>query len=180
MSELLVDTGVWIDFLRGGDAALSEALLEERVIGHILVTGEIAMGSLADRSLPQAVRADDAEVLAMVEQRRLFILGLGCIDAHLLAATLLTAGQGWDARPAAARGGGGARDCGSGTCEAALTERRIAERALLREEIPFNPPPHIALPQQAPYIARQEGILHAGDGGWRPECSFLSVLSRLP
>lgn len=98
MSLLLVDTGIWIDHLRGGDAALSHALLQGRVLGHSMVTGEIAMGSLADRSgvlglmqrLPQAVRASDSEVLALIARRTLFSHGLGFIDAHLLAAALLT------------------------------------------------------------------------------------------
>lgn len=98
MSLLLADTGVWIDHLRGARHDLRPALLAGRVLGHALVTGEIAMGSLGDRAgilgllghLPQATRADDAEVLYLAERRRLFSLGLGFVDAHLLASTLLT------------------------------------------------------------------------------------------
>ena len=40
--------------------------------------------------LPQAQTAEDSEVLALVETRRLSVLGLGWIDAHLLASTRLT------------------------------------------------------------------------------------------
>jgi predicted nucleic acid-binding protein len=95
---LLVDTGIWIDFLRRGDARLERSLLAGQVLGHVLITGELAMGSLGDRAavlgllraLPQAERARDDEVIALVERQRLFSLGLGFIDAHLLAATLLT------------------------------------------------------------------------------------------
>ncbi|WP_353203724.1 type II toxin-antitoxin system VapC family toxin, partial [Sphingomonas sp.] len=95
---LLVDTGIWIDHLRSGDAVLGRVLLAGNVLGHPMVTGELAMGSLADRigfltllqRLPQAVRVSDAEVLALVERGTLFSRGLGFVDAHLLAATLLT------------------------------------------------------------------------------------------
>ncbi|MBY0283137.1 MAG: VapC toxin family PIN domain ribonuclease [Sphingomonas sp.] len=100
MSVLLVDTGVWIDHLRRGDATLGHLLMQGRVLGHAMVTGEIAMGSLANRptvlgalqQLPQAVRARDEEVIDLIERQALFSLGLGFIDAHLLAATLLTPG----------------------------------------------------------------------------------------
>ncbi|HYW16404.1 MAG TPA: VapC toxin family PIN domain ribonuclease [Allosphingosinicella sp.] len=95
---LLVDSAVWIDHLRLADADLQMQLDAQGVVGHPLVTGEVAMGSLADRravltllqQLPQAVRAEDSEVLTLVEQRMLFSLGLGFVDAHLLASCLLT------------------------------------------------------------------------------------------
>ena len=95
---LLVDSGIWIDHFRKTDDGLQRALLSTEVLGHPFVTGEIAMGSLRDRAsvieslrhLPQAHVAQDEEVLELVERRRLFSLGLGWIDAHLLAATLLS------------------------------------------------------------------------------------------
>jgi predicted nucleic acid-binding protein len=95
---LLVDSGIWIDHLRKSDAKLYDALMEERILGHPFVTGEIAMGSLKDRAttlgmlgrLPQAQRARDAEVFELVERGTLFSLGLGWVDAHLLASALLT------------------------------------------------------------------------------------------
>jgi predicted nucleic acid-binding protein len=95
---LLVDSGVWIDHFRKAEPALEAALVAGEVLGHAFVTGEIAMGSLRDRQtiieslqhLPQAQRAGEDEVLALVDRRGLFSLGLGWIDAHLLASTLLT------------------------------------------------------------------------------------------
>jgi predicted nucleic acid-binding protein len=95
---LLADTSVWIDHLRRGDADLSQALNDGRVLGHPMVTGEIAMGSLRDRAeildalqrLPQAIRATDEEVIDLVNRQRLFSQGLGFVDAHLLASALLT------------------------------------------------------------------------------------------
>lgn len=97
---LLVDSAVWIDHFRHANPNLQREFDARALVGHPLVTGEVAMGSLADRrsvlgllqDLPQAVRADDAEVLTLVERRRLFSLGLGFVDAHLLASCLLTPG----------------------------------------------------------------------------------------
>lgn len=95
---ILVDTSVWIDHLRSGDDRLVEYLEAERVLAHPMVIGEIAMGSLRRRDdvltllgdLPSAAVASDAEVLGLIDDRRLHGRGLGYIDAHLLAAALLT------------------------------------------------------------------------------------------
>lgn len=70
------------------------------VLTHPLVIGELAMGNLRNRdstlrllmNLPLAVVASHEEVLAYVSRQRLFGLGIGYIDAHLLASSLLTAG----------------------------------------------------------------------------------------
>jgi predicted nucleic acid-binding protein len=99
---ILVDTSIWIDHLRTGDPELAELLQNGHVLAHPWVIGELALGRLSRRSeilgllgnLPQAQTATDSEVLAMVEDRRLFGLGIGYVDAHLLAATLLTTGVG--------------------------------------------------------------------------------------
>ena len=95
---ILVDSSVWIDHLRVGDAALAERLELGIVLGHPFVLGELACGRLRNRTeilmlladLPQAVPAADAEVLAMIERHRLMGRGIGYVDAHLLASTLLT------------------------------------------------------------------------------------------
>ena len=76
-------------------------LLENgRVLAHPFVIGEIALGSLRQRSvvltslrdLPQATLANDNEVLLFIEREKLFGAGIGYVDAHLLAATKLTPG----------------------------------------------------------------------------------------
>ena len=95
---ILVDSSVWIDHLRVGDAALAERLELGIVLGHPIVLGELACGRLRNRTeilmlladLPQAVPAADAEVLAMIKRHRLIGRGIGYVDAHLLASTLLT------------------------------------------------------------------------------------------
>ena len=106
---ILVDTSVWIDHLRVGDGALRDFLDRGRVLGHPFVTGELALRNLnqrdivlrALRRLPQATVASHEEVLRLVEYQPLYGLGIGYVDAHLLAAVRLTAGAKlwtWDRR----------------------------------------------------------------------------------
>jgi len=95
---ILVDTSIWIDHLRTGDPELGELLRDSQVLAHPWVTGELALGHLSRRSeilgllqnLPQATVATDDEVLTLIDKRHLFGLGIGYVDAHLLAATTLT------------------------------------------------------------------------------------------
>ncbi len=97
---ILVDTSVWIDHLRGGDPELALLLQHGDVLAHPWVTGELALGHLSQRveilgllhNLPQAKAATDVEVLALIDNHQLFGLGIGYVDAHLLAATMLTTG----------------------------------------------------------------------------------------
>lgn len=95
---ILVDTSVWVDHLRKGEIALQRLLENEQVLSHPLVIGELAMGSLGQRSvvlsamqdLPGAKVAYDDEVLRFIADRKLFGLGIGYIGAHLLAAVQIT------------------------------------------------------------------------------------------
>jgi len=97
---ILVDSSVWIDHLRSSDAVLSGLLGGGQVLAHPFIIGELAMGSLrqrdvildALRDLPQVLVASDDEVLGFIGQHRLFGLGIGYVDAHLLAAARLTVG----------------------------------------------------------------------------------------
>ena len=97
---ILVDTSVWIDHLRDGDELLGSLLQDRKVLGHPFVTGEIALGSLRNREsvlrdltdLPQAPVAEYAEVLHFIEQNSLFAVGIGYVDAHLLASVQLAPG----------------------------------------------------------------------------------------
>ncbi len=99
---ILVDTSIWIDHLRIGDPKLAALLQDGQVLTHPWVIGELALGQLSRRSeilgllpnLPQAKAATDAEVMALIENQQLFGLGIGYVDAHLLAATMLTTGAG--------------------------------------------------------------------------------------
>jgi len=70
---------------------------DEEILIHPLVIGEIALGNLRNRAeimdrlrqMPSAARADDEEVLALIERHKMFGTGIGLVDAHLLASTLL-------------------------------------------------------------------------------------------
>jgi predicted nucleic acid-binding protein len=96
----LVDTSIWVDHIRAGNADLARLLDERGVLTHPLVIGEVVMGNLRDRRmfvhsmrrLPRATVATDEEVLGFVERHKLFGLGLSYADAHLLAALQLTPG----------------------------------------------------------------------------------------
>jgi predicted nucleic acid-binding protein len=97
---ILVDTSVWVDHLRKHEAGMRRLLGTGQVLAHPLVIGEIAMGSFKRRDLllkelsdlPQAKVAADDEVLHFVSGHTLFGLGIGYIDAHLLAAVRLMPG----------------------------------------------------------------------------------------
>ena len=97
---ILVDTSIWVDHLRAGDPKLVALLEDSQVLAHAWVTGELALGHLSRRgeilgllnNLPRATVATDVEVLTLIDNQHLFGLGIGYVDAHLLAATLLTPG----------------------------------------------------------------------------------------
>ena len=97
---ILVDTSVWVDHLRRGDAQMVALLEGAKVIVHPFIVGEIACGSLADREtvlellldLPMATVADAGEVLTFIQRHRLYGKGIGYVDVQLLAAVALTEG----------------------------------------------------------------------------------------
>lgn len=100
-SVLLADTSAWIAHLRRSDRTLASALDAGRVFVHPFVVGELACGTLRHREsflddlarLPQATHATHDEVMRLVERYRLAGMGIGWIDAHLLAAARLSDAQ---------------------------------------------------------------------------------------
>jgi predicted nucleic acid-binding protein len=97
---ILVDTSVWIDHLRHDDSALACLLNAGEVVIHPFVIGELALGNLKQRdvildtlsNMPRAKTASDEEALAFINQSKLYGLGIGYIDAHLLASVRLMPG----------------------------------------------------------------------------------------
>lgn len=95
---ILADTSVWIDHFRSGDRALNKALNQGQIVIHPFVTAELALGSLRDRArtlawldlLPQVRVAQMNEVRLMIEARRLYNMGIGLTDAHLIASVILS------------------------------------------------------------------------------------------
>jgi predicted nucleic acid-binding protein len=100
---ILVDTSVWIAHLQQGEPQLVRLLEEMNALTHPFVLGELALGRLQQRdeildllgNLPTAEVATPTEVLALVDQRDLAGCGIGWVDAHLLAAALLTDASLW-------------------------------------------------------------------------------------
>jgi hypothetical protein len=102
---VLVDTSIWVSHLAKGSAALRVLLERAEVLSHPLVIGELACGNIANRDeilallreLPRVRVAEHDEVLRFIEARRLSGRGLGFIDAHLLASSVLTKAPLWTA-----------------------------------------------------------------------------------
>jgi predicted nucleic acid-binding protein len=94
---ILVDTSVWIDHLGKGDKVMERLLDEGEILSHPLVIGELAMRNLHPREailrtllkLPQAMIATHDETLRLVSRQHLYGIGIGYVDAHLLAAARL-------------------------------------------------------------------------------------------
>jgi predicted nucleic acid-binding protein len=97
---ILVDTSVWIDHINASDPMLTTLLLEERVLAHPSVIGEISLGSLRDRDvvlgalldLPRAPVATPEETLYLIEREVLSNRGIGYVDTSLLASARLQPG----------------------------------------------------------------------------------------
>lgn len=94
---ILVDTSIWIDHMNKGGVDHLDYLLEgESVLTHPFLIGEIAMGSLRNRSAQLAMLSDlhmitvasDLEVRTLVESANLHGTGLSYVDAHLLTAAI--------------------------------------------------------------------------------------------
>ena len=100
--RVLVDTSVWVEFIRFGSPQLSHLLMQGRVLMHDMVMGEIACGSVLGRGERLAAMgelfkidaAEPSEVLKFIEKHQLFGCGIGYVDSHLLASVALTPGCG--------------------------------------------------------------------------------------
>jgi len=94
---ILADTSVWIDHFRSGNNELQRALNQGQIVIHPWIIAELALGSLRERTktlalldlLPQVRVAQPSELRLMIEARRLYDLGIGLTDAHLIASAFL-------------------------------------------------------------------------------------------
>jgi predicted nucleic acid-binding protein len=97
---ILVDTSIWVEHLRARSKTLETLLEDGQILAHPFVIGELALGHLEPRDvilsalsdLPRARSATDGEVLHLINRQGLAGLGIGYVDAHLLAAVRLTTG----------------------------------------------------------------------------------------
>jgi len=100
---ILVDTSVWIDHFRAGNERLKSLLFDQQVFCHRFIIGELACGTLRKRreilanlkALPEAHLVEHEEVMSFLKAHRLYGQGIGWVDAHLLASTLLTRSAIW-------------------------------------------------------------------------------------
>jgi predicted nucleic acid-binding protein len=94
---ILVDSSIWIDHFRHGDAELIKIVEDDRLLCHPFIVGELALGSLRERDAViaflaaqrEAVIATHAEVMTVIDRHSIFSMGIGYTDAHLLTSTLL-------------------------------------------------------------------------------------------
>lgn len=94
---ILVDTSVWIDHFYKSDEDLKALLFSNQICIHPFILGELSCGNISNRkeilSLLRTLRSIDLvldeEVFTLLEDRKLFGKGLGFIDIHLLAASLI-------------------------------------------------------------------------------------------
>lgn len=95
---ILVDTSVWVDHLRRGNAGLVGLLDKDHVVCHPFVIGELACGRLKNRDEILALLAalastevvEQAEALSFLHTHDLAGTGLGWIDVHLLASAAVS------------------------------------------------------------------------------------------
>lgn len=100
---ILIDTSVWVSHLRESISKLEQFLNKGEVICHPFVIGELASGSIKNRSeiisllsaLPKADTLTDEEVLLFIEKNNLMGKGLSLIDIHLLASAILSESALW-------------------------------------------------------------------------------------
>lgn len=94
---VLVDTSVWIDFLRQGNAKMKNLLEDGEVATHPLVVGELHIGNISKRKqflgllkdLPGITECSQAEVLYFIEERKLYGKGIGYTDAAILCSAII-------------------------------------------------------------------------------------------
>jgi predicted nucleic acid-binding protein len=94
---MLVDTSVWIDHVRRPESRLIELLNNNGVDVHPFVIGELACGHLRPRNeltlllgrLPSLPTVEHEEAMTFLERHKLHGRGIGWIDVHLLASTIL-------------------------------------------------------------------------------------------
>jgi predicted nucleic acid-binding protein len=105
---VLLDTSVWLQYLGGREPYLShvpQLLTQGAVLGHDFVYGELLIGDRGTRAtllallekIIAAPTVPHGEIVRFVRHRQLQAQGLGWIDAHLLAAALVTHARLWTA-----------------------------------------------------------------------------------
>lgn len=98
LAVVIVDTSIWVTHLRKGSRHLEELLLDAGVVCHPFIVGELACGDIRNRdeflsllqSLPMVPTVTPDELLFFIERNKLMGMGIGFVDAHLLASAQLS------------------------------------------------------------------------------------------
>lgn len=100
---ILIDTSIWIRHFKSPNERLVSLLSDNQVAIHEFIIGELACGQLKFReeilellqTLPLLPTLSHEEVLYMINKRKLYGSGIGWVDAHLVASTLVTKNHVW-------------------------------------------------------------------------------------
>ena len=100
---IIADTSVWVDHFRKKEVFFGKLLEARQIALHPFVLGEISLGNLSPRpfslmvlhGMPKLIVASHQEVQNLIEERSLFGKGIGYVDCHLLAASLLNSMRLW-------------------------------------------------------------------------------------
>ena len=96
---VLVDTSVWIDFLRVSNDDLAQLLERGHVVTHPIIFGELSCGNISQRgkllsylkNLPYASEASHAETTSFIDSHKTFGKGVGYMDLMILCSAILSA-----------------------------------------------------------------------------------------
>jgi hypothetical protein len=94
---ILIDTNIWVDHFQRANRHVLALLDAGRVVLHPHFVVELALGGLRDRDLtlaslellPELPVAELHEVRQLIEIRKLYTLGVGFVDAHLIASLII-------------------------------------------------------------------------------------------
>ncbi len=93
--KILVDASVWVDHLRRSHAGLRSLLEDDLVVTHPFVVGELVLGGLSEiagrglQHLESVEEVTHEEALHFVEMNNIAGRGIGWVDTHLLATSLI-------------------------------------------------------------------------------------------
>jgi predicted nucleic acid-binding protein len=95
---VLIDTSAWIDHFNRSDPVLQFLLNEYDAATHPFILGELACGNFKNRNeifallsnLPAITTISTDEYFVFIEKNKLYGSGLGFVDIHLLASSLIS------------------------------------------------------------------------------------------
>jgi len=98
MMHVLVDTSVWVDHFKTTNHHLVNLLMQDCVMTHAMIIGEIACGTPPDRgnliayflALRQSRAARLEDMLDFVATQKIYGCGRGLVDIHVLLSVLIT------------------------------------------------------------------------------------------